>query len=51
VESSDDSEFTEDEGIYDDLNLEDAGMYGLNADDDEGDEDNSDEGQGNRLDS
>ncbi|KAI8810534.1 Not1 N-terminal domain, CCR4-Not complex component-domain-containing protein [Cladochytrium replicatum] len=34
VESNQDPEFTEDEGIYDDLNLEEAELYGFANDDD-----------------
>ncbi|TPX35100.1 hypothetical protein SmJEL517_g02476 [Synchytrium microbalum] len=42
VESCDDEGFDEDEGIYDDLNLEEAGLYGLPADDEDEENDDSD---------
>ena len=35
VESNQDADFAEDEGIYDDLSLEDADAYGFNANEDE----------------
>ncbi|KAJ3114930.1 general negative regulator of transcription subunit 5, partial [Physocladia obscura] len=42
VESNRDPDFEEDEGIYDDLNLNDAEAYGINAD--EGESDDSEDG-------
>ncbi|KAJ3021226.1 UNVERIFIED_CONTAM: general negative regulator of transcription subunit 5 [Siphonaria sp. JEL0065] len=44
VDSNQDPEFEEDEGIYDELNLDDAEAYGINADDD-----NSEESEGEEL--
>ena len=44
VESNQEADFAEDEGIYDDLSLEDAEVYGFAHEDDDSSDQGSNEG-------